>query len=138
MFITTKQNCPACCYDAVCKKNHYLEEFNQKYCMQYPDDFCHSKWRTYVPYLLVTPNNDKHFVNFKESLGVEKLDKYSEALLEYFNYRDLDIWEKALYLGKKDTFKGLCEFFCQKDEHRYRRAELPPYDENWSDCCIPF
>ena len=138
MFITTKQNCPACCYDAVCKKNNYLEEFNQKYCLQYPDNFCHSQWQTYVPYLLVTPNKDQHFLNFKESLGAEKLGKYSEALLEYFNCRELDIWKRALYLGKKDSFKGLCEFFCQKDEHRYRRAELPPYSGNLYDCCIPF
>ena len=120
---------PVCCFYEMVDRNAYIEEFCERYCSEYPDDFCHSKWKTFVPYLLLK-NNDGYFDEFQAGLSKDLYRKYEQALLNYLNERDIDIWKKAYYMDQKPNFKKLCEFFCSKEEREWRSI--------YRCCCIPF
>ena len=131
-YCNKKHLASMCCFWCFEEKNPYIREFNYEYCSAYPDGFCHSKWKSYIPYLLISPNNDSWFLDFQEELCKKDKDlflKYKYALLEYLTLRDIDLWKKAYYLDEKPNFKKLCEFFCSKEERDFRREE---------NCCIPF
>ena len=120
-----KAKAPLCCYYCFTEKNDYIEEFDEEYCSAYPDGFCHSKWKSYIPYLLVSPNNDSWFLDFQEELSKKDTYlflKYKYALLDYLELREIDLWKKAYYLDEKPNFKKLCEFFCSKEERDWRMS----------------
>ena len=122
---------PICCFDVMVDRNDYLREFSKKYCSEYPNGFCHSKWKNFVPYLLLT-HNDSHFDDFEARLSKDLFKKYERALFDYLIVREIDVWKKAYYLGEKPNFKKLCEFFCSKEEREWR--------SRYDGCCcdIPF
>ena len=118
---------PICCFDVMVDKNDYLREFSKKYCSEYPNGFCHSKWKNFVPYLLLT-HNDSHFDDFQARLSKDLFKKYERALFDYLIERQIDIWEKAYYRDKKPNFKKLCEFFCSKEEREWRSRGCDCFD----------
>lgn len=121
---------PICCFDVMVDRHDYLWEFSKKYCSEYPNGFCHSKWKNFVPYLLLT-HNDSHFDDFQARLSKDLFKKYERALFDYLIVREIDVWKKAYYLGEKPNFKKLCEFFCSKEEREWRSRD--------TYCCdIPF
>ena len=125
----TSSTLPVCCFEVMVDRNDYLREFLEKYCSEYPDGFCHSKWKNFVPYLLL-PNNESHFDDFQAGLSKDLFKKYERALFDYLTEREIDIWEKAYYQSEKPNFKKLCEFFCSKEEREWRSR---------GNCCeIPF
>ncbi len=119
----------------LCDSNDYIEKFDIRHCRNILDGFCHIKCKTFVSYLLITPNNDRHFIEFENRLHKDLLKKYKIALSEYLRFREVDIWKKAHYLRDNGNFKKLCEFFCSKEERKWRRDNTGPYPY----CCkIPF
>ena len=126
----TSSTLPVCCFEVMIDRNNYLREFCEKHCSEYPDGFCHSKWKTFVPYLLIH-NNDGHFDDFQAGLPKDLYRKYKRALLNYLIEREIDVWKKAYYMDEKPNFKKLCEFFCSKEEREWRSI-------NSCDCDIPF
>ena len=126
MIASEKEKTSGCCYEAIIDNNDYIEEFNKEYCSDYPDGYVDSKWKNYIPYLLITPKNDSLFLDFQEKLF--KKDKYlflkyKYALLYYLKSRKIDLWRTVYYLDKKPNFKKLCEFFCSKEERDWRKRK---------------
>ena len=110
-----------CCFSKMIDAHHELYEFYDKYNEIIPNGFCHSNWKSFIPYLLIKPNNERHFLDFQNKLPRSLLKKYENALYDYLLCRKTDIWEAAFYLGKKPNFRKLCEFFFSEEEKEWRQ-----------------
>ena len=119
----TSQKDHICCFEMLCVSNDYLRMFDRRHCRTYPSGFCHSKWKIYVPYLLISPNNDKHFIEFENLLDKDLLQIYKISLKKYLLLREDNIFQKAYYLDKNLNFKKLCQFFCSKEERYWRSRD---------------
>ena len=111
---------PLCCFQQMLVEHDGILEFYEKYDTGIPNGFCHSKWKSFIPYLLTKPNNERDFLHFQDRLPRELLKKYKQALIDYLLYRKTDIWEAAFYLGNKPNFRKLCEFFFSREEIDWR------------------
>ena len=110
-----------CCFQQMLDEHDGIYEFSKKYDTEIPNGFCHSKWKSFIPYLLTKPNNERDFLHFQDRLPRELLKKYKQALIDYLLHRKTDIWEAALYLDKKPNFRKLCEFFFSEEEKEWRQ-----------------
>ena len=122
---------PLCCFQQMLVEHDGILEFFEKYDTEIPNGFCHSKWKSFIPYLLTKPNNERDFLHFQDRLPRELLKKYKQALIDYLLHRvatttvsflsiKTDIWEAALYQDKKPNFRKLCEFFFSREEIDWR------------------
>ncbi len=111
---------PLCCFQQMLVEHNGILEFYEEYDTAIPNGFCHSKWKSFIPYLLTKPNNKRDFLHFQDRLPRELLKKYKQALIDYLLYRKTNIWEAALYLGIKPNFRKLCEFFFSREEIDWR------------------